>query len=91
MSTQQDVSETRNAYHAFMACLCITQGRVDLIDTLIVPGLCTGWGKMPATKAATQIREAFDDYIAGRTPEGSVNLPARHGNTLFRAVEPMDE
>jgi O-acetyl-ADP-ribose deacetylase (regulator of RNase III) len=66
MTLPQDVQTTRNAYHAFMACLCAAEQAG--IDVLIVPGLCTGWGKMPAARSAAQLREAYDDFHAGRRP-----------------------
>lgn len=67
MFLPHNVSMTRNAYHAMMASLIAY--RSNGADLLVTTGLCCGYGKMPGDIAARQMREAFDDFNAGRIPQ----------------------
>lgn len=74
MFLPHDVSQTHNAYHAFMAALCCmdkfrSKGDHPEITRMVCTAMCTGWGKMPAEKAATQMYTAYHDYREGRRPE----------------------
>jgi O-acetyl-ADP-ribose deacetylase (regulator of RNase III) len=60
-----DVSNTLNAYHAMRAILI--QARELGVRSIVIPGLCTGYGKMNPRKAAGQMRAAY----------GSLTRPAR--------------
>ena len=82
MFLPHDVSATRNAYWAMMAALCAAADAQ--VGRLIVPSLCCGWGRMPVAKAAAQMREALDDWVAGSIPAcvhdagaGWILLPSR--------------
>jgi hypothetical protein len=92
MTLPQDVSGTRNAYHAFMACLCLVhKARADprqpSIDVLVVPGLCTGWGNMSPHMSASQVHAAYRDFVAGVRPDDQPDLAA----AIFIAPEPVAE
>ena len=63
-----DVSDTRNAYHAFKAVLTAFERFVvarddDRIDTLVCPALCCVYGRMPAKESARQIADALRDFV----------------------------
>lgn len=82
MFMPHDVSGTRNAYWAMMAALCAAADA--RVRRLVVPSLCCGWGRMSVTVAAAQMREALDDWTAGRRPTpvrdagaGWILLPSR--------------
>lgn len=94
MCLPQDVSSTRNAYHAFTAALCVLDGArktlYPAIHTLVCPGLCTGWGCMPAIVAADQMYMAYVAHRAGlHPPDSHTETHANH--CFFTAPEPMDE
>src|SRR5205823_5383227 len=71
MLLPQPIDQTDNVYWAFRALLAIVKhhndhltadGGADVeIDTLIIPGMGTGYGKMTATAAAQHIRWAILD------------------------------
>jgi O-acetyl-ADP-ribose deacetylase (regulator of RNase III) len=72
MFLPHNVSETRNAYHAFRAALSMfdkynkTSGcGTRQLHTLVCPALCTGYGKMPPIEAARQMRLAYDHHTNG--------------------------
>lgn len=81
MFLPHDVSLTRNAYHAFLACLtlvekhnnlCGKQGggadkELNKIRTVVCPGLCCGYGKMPVERSAEQIAQALRDFLVKGT------------------------
>lgn len=94
MCLPQDVSTTRNAYHAFMATLCIFQGAKKTscpnIHTIVCPGLCTGWGCMPADVAADQMFEAYSDFMTGSLPSNS-RFETYPSHCFFCAEEPRSE
>lgn len=70
MFLPHDVSQTRNAYHAFMASLCLLskyRERVcKSVDTLVCTSLCCGWGKMSPSDSAKQIYNALCDFLNGK-------------------------
>jgi O-acetyl-ADP-ribose deacetylase (regulator of RNase III) len=66
MFSSQDVSQTSNAYHAFMAVLCVMRkAESPHIRTIVCPGLCVGNGNMEPRVAAEQIHQAFCDFYDG--------------------------
>lgn len=72
MFLPHDVSNTNNAYHAFMASLCVfskyKQHVCESIDTLVCTSLCCGWGKMTPKDAAKQIYNALCDFLNRSLP-----------------------
>lgn len=73
MFLPHDVSRTRNAYHAFMAALCVFQKwrrmTGSTINEIVCPAMCTGWGNMPPEVAAKQMYDAYCDFKSGRCPQ----------------------
>ena len=57
----QDVRGTRNAYHAMLAVLNAAAAHPE-IRTVVVPGLCTRCGMMPADEAIAQMRDAHQTF-----------------------------
>lgn len=79
MFRPHDVSTTRNAYHAFMAALCVAEKLAPAgVRALVTPGLCCGYGRMPASRAAAQMREAYDDFVARGGVRRPAELPHAH-------------
>lgn len=73
MFLPHDVSDTRNAYWAFLATL-VAMDRIEkasggAVNTLVCTSLCCGVGRMDPEEAAIQMRQAWDDFHAGRIPE----------------------
>jgi O-acetyl-ADP-ribose deacetylase (regulator of RNase III) len=66
MLTPQKVHQTKNAYHAFKAVLELLDKDPIASQHVLVPGLCTGYGKMDATKSALQVKDAWLDHAAGK-------------------------
>jgi O-acetyl-ADP-ribose deacetylase (regulator of RNase III) len=64
MILPQPVPETQNAYFAFKAVLELVE-RDSTIQNVLVPGLCTGIGRMNFAKSAEQILKAWKDHEAG--------------------------
>lgn len=63
MFLPQNVSKTKNAYHSFMACMCLLKKyNSEHIKKIVCPGLCTGVGFMDTTQAAQQIYQAILDF-----------------------------
>ena len=68
MFLPHDVSNTRNAYHAFLAVLTLLEKYNDRahaseqITTLVCPALCCGYGKMLSDVAASQMTDALHDF-----------------------------
>lgn len=64
MRVPQNVTNTVNAFLAMRAILLTVQAfnleHADRIQTVAIPGLCTGAGKMPYETSARQMREAYD-------------------------------
>jgi len=73
MFLPHDVSGTNNAYHAFMASLCLftkyKQYVCEDLDTLVCTSLCCGWGKMSPAVSAKQIHSALYDFINEKCPD----------------------
>ena len=68
MFLPHDVSGTRNAYYAMMAALMAYRKQGSRVRLLVATGLCCGYGKMSPVVSARQMREAYDDFVAGRVP-----------------------
>ena len=66
MLLPQDVSETENAYHAFKLILEVIDKQEQKIKSVLIPGLCCGYGKMSPEVSAKQMRAAYDDHMAGK-------------------------
>jgi O-acetyl-ADP-ribose deacetylase (regulator of RNase III) len=64
MRVPMDVSKTTNAYLAFRAVLRLMRG--CRFDSVLVPGLGTGEGRMPPERCARQMRYAWDVVMGGR-------------------------
>ena len=64
------IAGTANVYLALRAALIAVLRHNDETDTpirsLLVPGFGTGVGKMPAERAAAQMRLAYDAIIGGQ-------------------------
>lgn len=91
MFSPQDVSATSNAYHAFMAVLCLMR-KAELQDvrTLVCPGMCTGVGNMSQREAANQMHRAFRDFYEGvRVPCQVEHLYLK--NVFFSNVNSAEE
>ena len=88
MYRPQNVSSTRNAYHAFMATLAVVHKFGCGIDTIVCPALCCGYGKMAPRVSAEQIHDAYVDFHNGRIPKelSHKNLP-----DVFICHEPKEE
>ena len=67
MFLPHDVSKTRNAYLSFLAALLVFK-KVNKYKTLVVTSHCCGYGKMSAETSAKQMRQAYDDFLAGNYP-----------------------
>jgi hypothetical protein len=63
MLKPQDVSGTRNAFLAMNAALWCAS-RHD-VETLVVPGMCIGAGKMSAEEAVLQMKRGHDLHACG--------------------------
>jgi O-acetyl-ADP-ribose deacetylase (regulator of RNase III) len=60
MRVPESVSHTLNAYLAMRAALVSVRNCPYPISTIACTPLCTGAGKMPPSRAAAQMREAWD-------------------------------
>ncbi|MEL6105692.1 MAG: macro domain-containing protein, partial [Planctomycetota bacterium] len=64
MRTPTDVSHTINAYLAMRAAFVALQkhneNSLEPIQTVAIPGLCTGVGRMSPQDSASQMRAAYD-------------------------------
>ncbi|UCD59283.1 MAG: macro domain-containing protein [Candidatus Hydrogenedentota bacterium] len=69
MRTPTDVSKTLNAYHAMRAILTavlrFNGEHPDAIKSVVIPGLGTAVGRMPADRCARQMRAAYDTVLGG--------------------------
>lgn len=94
MCFPQDVSSTHNAYHAFMAALCVSEGArktsCPSIHTLVCPCMCTGWGCMPPLVAAKQMYMAYVDFKSGSHPLDS-HIKTHASHCFFSAPEPLTD
>jgi len=66
MLLPQDVSNTNNAYVAFKLVLELLDKNPH-IDSIVVPGLCCGYGKMDTDTAAKQMYDAYTDHVNGES------------------------
>ncbi|MBL4705837.1 MAG: hypothetical protein JKY54_15025 [Flavobacteriales bacterium] len=66
--TSDGIPESVNAYLAMKAIL-IEGIKNNKINSIAIPGLCTGTGKMPPFNAAKQMKIAYDEIINGIKPE----------------------
>lgn len=64
MLMPQPVKDTRNAYNATLAALNLASIE-KRVDSIIIPAMCCGWGKMSERDSARQIRWAILDFEAG--------------------------
>lgn len=80
MRVPQNVVRTVNAYLAFRAALRAVRDfnsqHGDIIQTLLVPGLCTANGFMPPLRTARQMRAAYDAVLRGLPPNLDISLDA---------------
>ena len=87
MFRPHDVSATRNAYHAFLAALCLAEKLMPLgVHTLVTTGLCCGYGRMPAERATAQMREAYDAFVAAGGAQRPAELEVHDGAFITEAV-----
>lgn len=63
MLLPQDVANTRNAFLAMNAALWEADHQGT--ELLVVPGMCTGYGKMPPDRAIGQMKAAHEAYKKG--------------------------
>lgn len=70
MRTPANVSNTLNAYLAMRAILIavlrFNQTHTGAIKSVVIPGLGTAVGKMPASRCARQMRVAYDNVFGGQ-------------------------
>lgn len=77
----QDVRGTNNAYHAtYAAVRCALDS--GCVSHLVIPGMCTGIGKMVFDQAAQQMSDAINDALAGKE--------ARYTEEQIRLEQPMN-
>jgi O-acetyl-ADP-ribose deacetylase (regulator of RNase III) len=72
MFVPHDVSDTQNAYWAFLATL-VAMDRIEkasggVVNTLVCTSLCCGVGRMNPKESARQMFRAWNDFHAGRIP-----------------------
>lgn len=72
MFVPHDVSDTQNAYWAFLATL-VAMDRIEkasdgAVNRLVCTSLCCGVGRMNPKEAAHQMFRAWNDFYAGRIP-----------------------
>ena len=74
MEVPSIVAHTANAYKAMKALLCAwrewEREHPGEIQTIAIPGLCTGIGAMDPFVAAIQMREAYEEFVADLAVEG---------------------
>lgn len=77
MRVPQNVSTSVNAFLAMRAILLavekFNQGASQSIKSVVVPGLCTGAGKMTYEVSALQMREAYD-LVSGKKSNKYLSL-----------------
>lgn len=72
MFLPHNVASTQNAYHAFMASLCMFEkARLTRpsLSCIVCPAMCTGYGCMPAEQSVEQMHRAFEDFMHGKRPD----------------------
>ncbi len=81
MFLPHDVSATQNAYWSTMAALQMWE--TTPATNLVLTSHCCGYGRMPATESANQMKRAYDDFTSGnkmtpiRTGEQYLLFPNR--------------
>jgi O-acetyl-ADP-ribose deacetylase (regulator of RNase III) len=69
MEVPSYVAHTNNAYLAMRALLRAARDfarrRPGVLETIAIPGLCTGTGGMDPDQAAAQMRRAWEEFAAG--------------------------
>jgi O-acetyl-ADP-ribose deacetylase (regulator of RNase III) len=70
MFLPHSVHTTRNAYLSFLAALLVFK-KVGAYQTLVVTSHCCGYGNMSAANSAKQMKEAYNDFLAGKWPVDS--------------------
>ena len=62
-----NIATSINAYLAMKAVFIAATGHPD-IETVAIPGMCTGVGRMPPHIAARQMYAAFSEIELGKRP-----------------------
>jgi O-acetyl-ADP-ribose deacetylase (regulator of RNase III) len=76
----QEVRETHNGYHAtYAAVRCALDS--GCVSHLVIPGMCTGIGKMLFDQAAQQMIDGITDALGGKPP--------RYTEEQIRLEQPM--
>ena len=93
MMMPQNVRNTQNAYYATKAALLAA--KQNNVEQLIIPGMCTGYGKMTCEEAAKQMARAITEFY-----KDDYNLPSReiilaeqpnyYENTEFKDIDVTD-
>ena len=97
MFRPQDIRGTRNVYYAFLAGLALIDkynksvSIGEQIQTLVCPGLGTGYGKMTFEESVKQIKEAFIDYFNGKTNDklkndNNIYLDEPNNNQMYMKI-----
>ncbi|BDD08464.1 hypothetical protein FUAX_08960 [Fulvitalea axinellae] len=82
--TSEGIPESVNAYLAMKAIL-IEGLKNKKIDSIAIPGLCTGTGRMSPYNSALQMKVAYDEIVNGIKPEFPMFMDAvKHHNHLKR-------
>ncbi|HUG67037.1 MAG TPA: macro domain-containing protein [Pirellulaceae bacterium] len=63
-----NIATSINAYLAMKAILIAVQTHPE-IDTVAIPGLCTGVGRMPPQTASKQMSAAYNEVVRGNRPQ----------------------
>lgn len=66
MLLPQNVASTQNAYHAFKLVLELMDKNPN-VQSVVVPGMCTGYGRMPPLESAYQMHRAWLHHKNGLT------------------------
>ena len=89
MRTPTDVSTTLNAYLAMravlVAVLSFNRKQPDAIESVVIPGLGTSVGRMPADRCARQMRAAYDNIF--RRPMREFNSLREARSAEFKLLE----
>lgn len=76
MRQPEDVSNTLNAYLAMRAILRCCRDKI--YDSVAIPGLCAGIGKMPLSKVSFQMKMAYDSMVIRKDPKPIAQLHKEH-------------
>jgi O-acetyl-ADP-ribose deacetylase (regulator of RNase III) len=87
MRVPGDISDTVNVYLAFRATLIavLEHNRRERkpIRTVLVPGMGTGIGQVPVTRAARQMRAAYDMVVGGNSGDRAARQILREHHELL--------